>query len=754
MAHSTEPQPSGKHPDRAVSTPEEDRYGFTYIATELARAIQGIGREGSAVIGIEGAWGTGKTSLLNLLRTALDEQKEDRTYVLSISPWLDGSDTPLVASLLLPVASIIAQEEKKRLTDVERADLEEKEALLHTTRTLIDYTRATARRLAPLAQLAGVVPGIPDASGALKAMSDPDWLKGKEKTTAQMRADIAEKIAELDLSFIVLLDDLDRLEPAQAVEVVRLVKSVADFPRFRYLLCYDKAVLSQAISQGLGIADGDLYLQKIVQISFGLPRPETFVLRQQFWEEAIRLYETVNGRAPDQNMRAALTSVADVYGATLKTPREVRIAINALAFRYAGLRDYVYFPDLCFLQLLRTTNTGLYDWVEAYLSERSVVESGEGSISEEEQKALTESLQTHLSRYFPGEAHTVDALSQWVPGISTGLMDPSIHLFITEFEKEKSLLTAERRLGSLPYWRYYFAFTAPQNVLQPAVFDQIFEVAGHPGKQQELAELLLGYIQGRNLSSRTWFEHILTQLTLPHIVSRTPAECRGLLQFFLDYGDEMLRRYQAEDPRFELYDLDTYSVADRLISRLLRDTNANDNDTQAFLTEQTWNGRAWYWIAEYMRHLLWQHGMAGDYSKDELEEWMDPDTLEILRDSLGNRLNSTFITNKLPDFPLLDTYIRTWCDISGENVVREWVTVQTREDEAFLKLLLQLRDHRTKSVKRGYRTLKLASMTDILGEEEQIKDRIRHIKKTGHYAELVAQVEQAIAGIRVSSSER
>ena len=62
----------------------------------------------------------------------------------------------------------------------------------------------------------------------------------------------------MDLIFIVLLDDLDRLEPAQAVEVIRLVKSVADFPRFRYLLCYDKAVLSQAISQGLGVAEGSL----------------------------------------------------------------------------------------------------------------------------------------------------------------------------------------------------------------------------------------------------------------------------------------------------------------------------------------------------------------------------------------------------------------------------------------------------------------------------------------------------------------
>lgn len=288
----------GQHPDRAVCSADEDRYGFTYIATQLAVAVRGIGREGSAVIGIEGPWGAGKTSLLNLLRNALDEQRDERTFVLTISPWLDGSDTSLVASLLLPVASIIADEEERRLAPEERAALRQRKSLTRTARTMMDYTRATARNLAPVASAAAVIPGVPDASGALKAMSESRWLKEKEKTTAEMRTEIAEKIEELDLSFIVLLDDLDRLEPAQAVEVIRLVKSVGDFPRFRYLLCYDKAILSQAISQGLGVPDGNLYLQKIVQISFGLPRPETFVLRREFRDAAAALYSKANGHAP------------------------------------------------------------------------------------------------------------------------------------------------------------------------------------------------------------------------------------------------------------------------------------------------------------------------------------------------------------------------------------------------------------------------------------------------------------------------
>lgn len=123
-----------------------------------------------------------------------------------------------------------------------------------------------------------------------------------------------------------------------------------------------------------------------------------------------------------------LTRVADIYGGALKTPREVQIVLNALRFRYAGMRDYVYFPDLCFLLLLRTTNPGLYDWVEEYLSERAVVESGDGHISDKEMEVLTKSLNAHLMRYFPAVAYSASELSEWVPGISGGLAQLPVSL--------------------------------------------------------------------------------------------------------------------------------------------------------------------------------------------------------------------------------------------------------------------------------------------------------------------------------------
>lgn len=41
--------------DKAITDPQQDRFGYRHIAQQLALAVEGIGREGSAVVGIVSA---------------------------------------------------------------------------------------------------------------------------------------------------------------------------------------------------------------------------------------------------------------------------------------------------------------------------------------------------------------------------------------------------------------------------------------------------------------------------------------------------------------------------------------------------------------------------------------------------------------------------------------------------------------------------------------------------------------------------
>ncbi|HCQ3113013.1 TPA: hypothetical protein OHQ07_004707, partial [Escherichia coli] len=86
--------------DSPITKMEEDRYGFGILAEKLAHSIVSMDRNISTVIGIEGKWGAGKTSLLNLLLEKMVPLIPPKTHVLKISPWLSSSGKCTVDSLL------------------------------------------------------------------------------------------------------------------------------------------------------------------------------------------------------------------------------------------------------------------------------------------------------------------------------------------------------------------------------------------------------------------------------------------------------------------------------------------------------------------------------------------------------------------------------------------------------------------------------------------------------------------------------
>lgn len=712
---------------------EDDRYGYTAIAEGLARSISALDENVSTVIGIEGQWGSGKTSLLNLLTEQLKAQVPVTTQIVVFSPWVNSPDESPVNALMMTIAARLAKLDTSAMAQAGKA------APLAVN--ILNYAQQTSRRLAPATRFAGnFVPGLGLVADGMDALADTG-LSGREKTAAELRADIEDKIAGLGVSFIVVIDDLDRLEPAQAVEVLRMVRSVADFSRFRYVMCYDRDVLAHAVQTGLGVQNGKRYLQKIIPLSFSLPRPESFDLRREFISGVIRLYASVCRIEPDDTLIQDLRRVADIYGAALTTPREVQLTLNALAFRYSGLRDYVWLPDLCFLQLIRTVNPELYDWTEHYLTERAVVESGDGAVSDAEQAEMVSSLGQYLSLFRSSEAKSATSFSHWVPGIS-GYRTEHLKLFVQADDDTKAVLTANRRLGSAAYWRYYFAYSSPQNVLSPDYFSELFRKAGNPAEQAALAQELLSRINSNNISSRTWFEHILSQLTWPVIITYSSAQCEGLLRFFFEHGDEVIARYTARNHWFEPHTLDMNSVATRLLQRLCEDKSWPVTENLGAMLD---TGKAWRWIAEYFRQLLWMHGLAGNRTVHEQQHLLSAEVLKSLQQKLALRLNSPDITRQFGQEGLLLTHIWAWRDISGLESVRAWIQNENSEDEKFLRLLLALRYRGISSATGYYRALSLTQIAEFVGSEEQIKNRLTEIEEQGNYSDLVSEVKAAIA---------
>ncbi|MDI7386229.1 KAP family P-loop NTPase fold protein [Cronobacter dublinensis] len=706
---------------------EDDRYGFSAIADGLARSICELDENISTVIGIEGKWGSGKTSLLNLLTARLRQMAPAATEIVPFSPWLISPDESPVTSLLLTIAGRLAQYETAAQADIRNVTT--------VTGTLVNYAQQTSRRLAPVARLAGKlgVPGFEIAADVMETLGETD-LQQRQKTAAELREELENKITALGISFIIVIDDLDRLEPAQAVEILRMVRSVADFSRFRYVMCYDREVLAHAVERGLDVPDGRLYLQKIIPLSFALPRPESFTLRRQFRESALLIWREVSGREPDAYSERLLAHFVEVYGERLSTPREVNQALNAIRFRYHGLRDYVYFPDLCLLQLINTVNPEFAAWTEDYLTAWSVVVSLDDAVGEVETNELTARLFTALDKFGASRAASPWELHSWLPGI-TGFDRNTLQLFESQQPAEAEQATNQRRLRSSIYWRYYFSFSAPQNVMSDTDIQQIIELAA--SDYAALEARLLNSVTDNGISSRTWFEHILTRLTPGLTENSGDVVQRNLLTFFFRCTDRILPFYRERDLFYSREAIGIDPLVTQLIQQLL---SGRRRETVRFISRLFRKAEAFAWAALYLRDFLPKRSAQGT-NKTEL---FTAEETEQLRLALTTRLKETRIRKELSQVPYLSIFLAAWAELAGDEVVTEWASEISLTDRDFLQMLLNLRTAVSSSNRGQYLKLNLDHVNRFLGVS--VRERFRDIKakQIPALSGMTAEIEDAI----------
>jgi len=78
---------------------EQDELGHWPLAQELASAIRISSPQAGFVLGIEGGWGSGKSSIANLVEHDLCSQEPKRHKIVRFNPWLIGTRDQLLGEL-------------------------------------------------------------------------------------------------------------------------------------------------------------------------------------------------------------------------------------------------------------------------------------------------------------------------------------------------------------------------------------------------------------------------------------------------------------------------------------------------------------------------------------------------------------------------------------------------------------------------------------------------------------------------------
>lgn len=258
----------------------EDLLAFRAVAETAADAIFDDGLDPVA-IGLSGAWGSGKTSVLELIKSEITERSKDidrKVLVIPTQPWLYDPAIGPKESLIAEVLGALGNEFNDE-DPVGKAGLDAFKLLVRK----VNWSKAV--KMAAKTAITMQLPKIDDVFGLVS--DEPESLDS-QKGMAAFREEFETLLADPALAHlsrvVVLVDDLDRCLPDTVVESLEAIRLFLSAKGMSFVIAADEDRVAEAIRQKLGTAapkDGDedpakLYLHKIVQTTIPLPALSRF----------------------------------------------------------------------------------------------------------------------------------------------------------------------------------------------------------------------------------------------------------------------------------------------------------------------------------------------------------------------------------------------------------------------------------------------------------------------------------------------
>ena len=318
--------------DQPIESLEDDGLGRRSLAEAIARRIRSVSAEHGYTIAIVGEWGSGKTSLLNMVGDALDNDANS-VVILRFNPWLFGGASDLLTRFFGELSMQLGQNEN--------------EAIKKAALALTDL----GQTLAPLSP----IPGTSPVMNLLRS------ILSKPRGLLEQRKRLREVLKSSSSRIVVFIDDIDRLEPSETRELMRLVRLTSDLPNVVFLLAFDRQHV--AMSWNHTGTDGQRYIEKIVQVHYSIPTMHETIPSDTLLEQLDLLVRGRDLAYFDQSVWRRV--FYDIVRPLLGNLRDVKRYVNSIPVTLETVGDEVDLADLLGLEAIRVLCPQMFEDMQA-----------------------------------------------------------------------------------------------------------------------------------------------------------------------------------------------------------------------------------------------------------------------------------------------------------------------------------------------------------------------------------------------------
>lgn len=218
--------------DEEIEYERDDLLASASQAKSFAETVLASGAHPGLVFGIDGPWGVGKTSFINLAERYW-ECAEDKVIVCRFEPLRYASEPDLVDRIIRDLSAAIQK------------------------KVFVPEFRPAVSRYSRL------IKGKADVSFLGFKLS----LEPSQETVDELLDAINDVLRRIDRRVIIVIDDLDRLDAKTTNNVLFATRRTFKLSQATYVLCYDTEVLAGGAEEGSRARE---FLEKFVTVKLSL----------------------------------------------------------------------------------------------------------------------------------------------------------------------------------------------------------------------------------------------------------------------------------------------------------------------------------------------------------------------------------------------------------------------------------------------------------------------------------------------------